>query len=260
MAKIRIPAEPSVPASEIRLPFNLSKKGGVRLANVGLSAEAEAVQPAAEEAGKSVAGETIGVSDNAEHADAWLILFSYILVGVGLWLGNMLAAKASAVSFAPIDGISLLALFFIMAQALERLVEPLAELSIPGFGSSSNKAAANRDKKIQEAMATHDRAKKQKDANIGANEQAAFNKIKANTKVSIWAVATFVAMLISGATRLFFLDAVGAKGVSDLLNVLVTGLVVGSGTKPLHELIKLIEKKNEPHASDESGSSETANA
>ena len=213
-----------------------------------------------EEAAQPAAGETIGVSDKPEHADVFLVILSYLLVGLGWWIGTMLAAKAKAVTFTPIDGIGMLALFFILAQALERLMEPLAELAIPNFGSSSNQAAANRAKNIRKAMAETDPKKKEDDADAGAGDEAQENKIKANTKVVIWAVATFVAMLISGSTKLFFLDAVGAKDVATSLNILITGLVIGSGTKPLHELIKVLEKKNESQSLEEGGGTEEGNA
>jgi hypothetical protein len=261
MATVKIPAPRVAQKPGFHLPLDFfGGAGGIRPSVAGLADGAGADAPA--DGGEAQQQETVGVSTASENADGIMVLLSYILVGLGLWIGNMLAAKATVVKFTPLDGIGMLALFFVMAQALERLMEPLSEVNIPKikFGSTKNTAAAKRDRQIQQAMAETDLSARQNQANAAADTDAESKKIGANTKVVIWGLATFVAMLISGATHVFFLDAVGASGVPIWVNVLVTGLVVGSGTKPLHELVKMLEKKNETDSSDEGGESGAVDA
>jgi len=255
MATVRIPAPKSVQFPEIRLPLNFLSGGGIRPAVAGLAEGAEAGTPAA--GAETQPQETVGVSTQPEHAHWGWVIISYVLIIAGGWIGTALAKNASKIEFTPIDGIGLLALFFVMAQALERLMEPLAELQLPGFGSSKNKSKDQRDQAIVKALNETDPKKKQENATGAANADAEAKKIQANTKVFIWAVGSLIAMLVCGAGRLFFLDALGASGVPDLINVMVTGLVVGSGTKPLHEFVKLLEKKNEETSDSGDGADNT---
>lgn len=238
MAVIRIPASRIIVVN----PSTRSVKG--RRADV----EAKATKPTEPKP-------DTGTSDKPSHANGIVVLLAFLVVALGWWLGYILFNKTpvdnGGVKFDPVDGIGLFALFFILAQALERLMEPIAELSIPNFGSSKEKPRTNVARRVKAAIAETDPAKAQEELDNGAAEQADENRIEGNTKVVIWAIATFVAMLISGSTHLFFLDAVGASGVNPSLNILLTGLVIGGGTKPLHELIKKLEKPSE--SSDEGG-------
>jgi hypothetical protein len=157
-----------------------------------------------------------------EHASLGFVIAAYAMVAAGLVLGNWLA-KGSAVEpvYDSIEGIGLFAVFYAAAQAMERLVEPLSELNvIPGFGA------------------------RKKEAETAGDEDEA-DRIKANTKVAIWALASLIAMLLCGATHLYLLDVVGVEEMPDWLNVLVTGLAIAGGTEPLHKLIGYIEKKSE---------------
>lgn len=259
MAKVRI----SVPKSSTWLP---QLGGWTNLG--GLNHLMANITPSSGNATPTVT-ETTGTSDpkKKEYASARLVFFSYLLIIAGAWLGNLLAASAKSVSFLPakdaLDTIGFLALFFIMAQAIERFMEPIAELDFSKIGIEIGSARKNKDNelqaKIKAAEDSTNSADRQANANAAADSQADANHIAANTKVFIWGLASFIAMLASGATKVFFLDAIGFKGVPDYLNVLITGLVIGGGTKPLHDLIKLIEKKSsdtstEENAGEESGS------
>jgi hypothetical protein len=202
--------------------------------------------------------ETTGVSDASqtkEHANGWLVLFSYVLIALGAWFGTLLTATAKAVTFLPpengFDSIGFLALFFVMAQAVERLMEPLAEVNFKFMGSARKQKENERDQKIKAAEDSTNAAARQENADAAATSEAEATQVAANTKVFIWALASFVAMLASGATKVYFLPALGFNNVPDYLNILITGLVIGGGTKPLHDLIKLIEKKGDSSSEDE---------
>lgn len=77
--------------------------------------------------------------------------------------------------------------------------------------------------------------------------QAVLDRLRSNRQIVFFAAATVLAMLLSGVLGLYFL-----QGVVDVANkpswlnafdVLVTGLVIGAGTKPLHDLIKRLERR-----------------
>jgi hypothetical protein len=67
------------------------------------------------------------------------------------------------------------------------------------------------------------------------------DRAQANRTVLLWALATAVAAGAAGASGFYLLHMIAAPDWSvDLpywVDALVTGLVVGTGTKPLHDLI-----------------------
>jgi len=65
------------------------------------------------------------------------------------------------------------------------------------------------------------------------------------TAVVTWGVATGLAFLLCAQLNLTLLQAVRANGSGQRpfgADLLVTGLVVGAGTKPLHDLVSNIEQ------------------
>jgi len=191
--------------------------------------------------------DTTAVSEESkkEHASPLFVLVAYVLVVAGVVLGSLLATTwlKTKLEYDLVDSMSLFAVFYIVAQAMERFVEPISELSLAGFGGSRKDKERQRDKAMVD-----------EDAGGAADAQAEANQIKANTKVAIWGIASFCSMLVSGAMGLYLLETIGVKGVPEWLNILITGLAVGGGTKPLHELIKLIEKKSDEDDSADDGS------
>ncbi len=187
------------------------------------------------------------------------IFAAYVLIIAGVLLGNGLAAQRSGAkpAYDLVDNISLFAFFYVVAQAMERFVEPLSELDIPGFGSDRKRKENERTKSRRKAKSSTTAEDKQANAENADDKQVEADQIKANTKVVIWAVATFCAMLVSGATGLYLLETVGITGLPEWVNILVTGLAVSGGTEPLHKLIKLVENKSdEDDSSDESAPEE----
>ena len=63
--------------------------------------------------------------------------------------------------------------------------------------------------------------------------------------VIFWAVATIVAMLGSASLHIYFLHTVGISSASRWLEVLATGLIIGAGTKPLHDLTTALSARKE---------------
>lgn len=146
----------------------------------------------------------------------------YLFSGLGLIVGGIIIGWAIA---SPVDpqshplngGISLFALLFIMAQALERFMEPFTE-----FWWVSEES-------------TNDEPKS--DAEI---EKEATTRLW-KRKVIYWGITSSLAMLCSAYMGVFLLRMIGAEWTPLWIDIAITGLAVGAGTKPLHDLIQRIE-------------------
>jgi hypothetical protein len=68
---------------------------------------------------------------------------------------------------------------------------------------------------------------------------------KANRVVIFGAVGFVLAVLAAEFLGLYFVEAVGVGSVNSNLDVVITALAIGGGTKPLHDGIKRIEKAKE---------------
>jgi hypothetical protein len=94
--------------------------------------------------------------------------------------------------------------------------------------------------------------------------QAELNQRRADKAIVYWAFASILGMLLSGLLGLYLLHIIGLNGdginaqgawtaaiwtwasARHMLDLLVTGLAIGGGTKPLHDLIgNLQEAKND---------------
>jgi hypothetical protein len=176
---------------------------------------------------------------------------------------------------------------FVMALALERVLEPFSGLFIPSVKAKKAKSTARaaHAKRAQVVAATSQlhaavadpaavaqRAQEalqaaavaQKDAAVAQKEH---HHAQANRAVLMWATAAVLAMLACASLGIFLLRSVEtpgavkgstasapvrssnaapsapspAKNPNRLLDLLVTGLVVGAGTKPLHDLISQVQ-------------------
>jgi len=68
--------------------------------------------------------------------------------------------------------------------------------------------------------------------------------VRHNRAVVMWAIASFLAMLASGSLGLMLLRSVGLTGAPAWADIFVTGLAIGSGTKPLHDLISNLQQSS----------------
>lgn len=58
-----------------------------------------------------------------------------------------------------------------------------------------------------------------------------------------WAIASVCGLGLSGGFGFFLLQSVASTPVNSFLDLSVTGLAIGAGTKPLHDLITSIQTK-----------------
>jgi hypothetical protein len=94
---------------------------------------------------------------------------------------------------------------------------------------------------------------------LAAAAQAELDQRRADKAVAYWALASVLGLLVSATLGLYLLHIVGlrgdglaadgswaggilsAAGIRHLLDLLVTGLAIGGGTKPLHDLISNLQ-------------------
>jgi hypothetical protein len=205
---------------------------------------------------------TEATAPTTAHWQAVVAAFGVVLLG---WLiaanllddGNFGARRAAG----PVAGLTIFAVFFVAAQGIERLLEPLT-LLLPPAGLDREEKAARADDAVAAATRTYVKVtehanRDNKEAHRSAlraaeislrqaaQAQAAARVRKSDLSVLIWAVATVVGVLASASLKLYLLRTVGIAQPPRTLEILATGLILGAGTKPLHDLTKLLEARKE---------------
>lgn len=138
------------------------------------------------------------------------------------------------------------------AAALERFLEPLSNLLMNTKAQTAKQDAAAKKAVAQTAGAdpSKDVAAVQDKAQQAANAQAKADTERANRAIFFWAIASICGIGIAGGFGFFLLQSI-ATGVNPYLDLAVTGLTIGAGTKPTHDLITSLQAK----ASSSSGNS-----
>jgi hypothetical protein len=170
-------------------------------------------------------------------ADTQAVLLGYGLVIVGAAVGIGLWSWRDPASFTPGTGVSVFAPLYILAQSIERFIEP--------FTSMIKAPAAGGGKSKTEAMAAVNKALADHDVHVAATWQSVVDRIRRNTAVISWGIASFLGIVLCGLFGLYMLRLVGFKGVPEQVDLVISGLAVGSGTKPLHDLIANVQQKKE---------------
>jgi hypothetical protein len=179
----------------------------------------------------------------------------YVAVGLfvaGILMGAVIAEVRDPMPFVPAEGVGMFAVFYVAAQALERLFELLRWL-FPKATSLSNtsKADAREETKQSTAAALEALANDprlggtDKTVKAAADAKATEEKIESQTSLVAWGVNSFLAAVLAGWLGLYLLNAIGVQDVNTWVDIAVTSLVIGGGTKPLHDLIKNLEKGKE---------------
>lgn len=178
---------------------------------------------------------------------AFVIAYGVALVGFAA--GIAVTLRQTPTPFTPLDGFSALALFYITAQAIERVIEPFTGLVTvqPAAGEPAKSKAEAESERASALAAAYAAVPEATQAHVAeaARWQRVIDEIRANTALYAWGVATAIGALASGFLGLYLMQAVGAKAVPNWLDVVVTGLIVGGGSKALHDLISKIEKSKE---------------
>lgn len=175
------------------------------------------------------------------------------LVIVFSWLITMGWGSSTAPPREAVDGLGIFAVFFVAALAVERLIEPLTLLDrkkpkLEEEAKEKEKDAVNAVRMLNTTGQTLDtQAQLQTAANnqLGelANAKAATEIWSTYRTLGLWGVASVVGALAAAVLNLHLLKAAGIQTPNLTLEILATGLIIGAGTKPLHELNKLVTVK-----------------
>ena len=220
--------------------------------------------------GDDVPDEVQSILD-ADPVTGWWILLAFVILAAGTALSYLIWRLVKPTDFMPSSSYATYAGLFVMALAIERILEPFSGLFMPGTKEKKAKSnvAATHAKHVQAVAATNP---SEATTAIQAQAKAAaaqkdFHRSQGIRAVLMWATAAVLAMLACAALGIFLLRSVEtpsaaqgnpapttasspsaarpipgpAKNPNRLLDLLVTGLVVGAGTKPLHDLISQIQ-------------------
>jgi hypothetical protein len=242
--------------------------------------------------------QNVGGDDVVEEATALLAasppawpwaLSAFLILAVGALIAYYVWKWIKPTDFMPSSNYATYAGLFIMALAIERILEPFSGLFVPTMKAKKaiSRSTVARAKHVQTAAAgseshatdgpTATGSKSHAtDGPIGtageepkkppkgtptqqaAVAQAHLHRSQGIRAVLMWATASVLAMLACASLGIFLVRSVGApaspaktsatssasstaNGPNRVLDLLVTGLVVGAGTKPLHDLITQIQ-------------------
>jgi hypothetical protein len=182
-------------------------------------------------------------------ASGLAILLSFGIVGLSLLGAYGMTQVHEVNTFRVSNEMSAFGALFVFSAAVERLLEPLSQW-LPGRA-----AKGNYERSIA-ALANRHPATSLADV---AAAKAAMERARANRTVVVWGLATAVSTVVASAGGFYLLrmlaESPGWTGVPTWIDALITGLVVGSGTKPLHDVISRVQKGKEraedpaaPHA------------
>jgi hypothetical protein len=157
---------------------------------------------------------------------ALVVSFGLVAVGAGICFSMPVRTPLHLDSAAAAYGGVL-----VFAAAIERLLEPFSHW-LPG------RHARNR---YEAAVANMLNGHPNWPLDAVARAKAEMNRAIANRAVIAWGLATGLSATIASASGFYLLRSVSAAGwtpsVPPWVDALITGLVVGSGTKPVHDLI-----------------------
>ena len=220
------------------MQLDVSPVGAPGTAAEGAAApEAEAYGAAA--VSHEVPATNVGVAKPATNADPGAVLLGYGAVALGALIGIALWSWRNPSSFTPGSGISVFAPLYILAQAIERFIEPFSSFLGTTTPDTSHHAAKQTK---ADAMEQVHRAIAAADARNAAQWQRLVDRIRRNTAVITWGLASFLGIVLCGLFGLYMLRLVGFTGVPEQADLVISGLAVGSGTKPLHDLISNLQQ------------------
>jgi hypothetical protein len=171
---------------------------------------------------------------NAQLWRRWWVPAGIAAVVGGFWCAVWINGGFVPPKTVPVlaTGFNPFALLFVMALAIERVIQPFA----PFLGPNSAIP-----KKHLHAM----RIAKPDDTKAIADAQAALADARNQTAFVTWGVASGLAAILAAALHITLLRTMisGNGGPQFWLDLLLTGLIVGAGTKPLNDLWTRLQNK-----------------
>jgi hypothetical protein len=173
----------------------------------------------------------------SKPAHPWAVLLglgSAVAGGAGAWNVNQMMAPSV---FEVGNDLSTFLALFVFATAVERILEPITRW-MPGRREQERyeKAVADMDNGVPGAT------------NAAAVYKAAVDRARAARGVIMWGLATGLSTILASTAGFCLLRMIASNsswnGVPVWVDALITGLVVGSGTKPVHDLINRVQKQS----------------
>ncbi|MET7426578.1 hypothetical protein [Dactylosporangium sp. NPDC005555] len=177
-----------------------------------------------------------------QPASVLSLVSAFVLVaagGAGSWALWHFDINAQAIHLP--DATTFFAVLFAFATAVERILEPFARF-LPGKHARGELEAAVANLANKYHDATLD------DLIQVAHAKSMLEKGRASRGLVSWGIATAVATVASSAGGLYLLHSIAGEdwnGIPVWVDAIVTGIVVGSGTKPLHDVISKVQKNKE---------------
>ncbi len=201
---------------------------------------------------------------NTYLAGAIAIVISLVIVFV-LWaanVGSQITVPASAVS-----GVSIFAVFYLLAQFDERIVEAFSNWKV--FGYQPDKSSSQNDggkgaaaKPAAKKLGDPPNADPNKQNQDAAKQEAAKQKqmrddsLKHARIVSVWCLASAIGIILcyvtAGLMQFVGITFTFSTISGHLWDAIISGIIVGGGTKPLHDVINLFDNSSNPKSTTKS--------
>ncbi|GAA3282122.1 hypothetical protein GCM10020218_036640 [Dactylosporangium vinaceum] len=170
------------------------------------------------------------------------LIAAFVLVaagGAGSWSLYHYGINADEIHLP--DATALFGVLFAFATAVERVLEPFARF-MPGRHAKGDleKAVANMANKYHDATLD--------DLIQVAHAKSMVDRGRADRGLISWGIAVALATVASASGGLYLLHSIagdGWHGIPVWIDAIITGVVVGSGTKPLHDVISKVQKNKE---------------
>lgn len=166
------------------------------------------------------------------------------MLAVGCVAGALLLGTPLGPTYAPAAGIGSFALFYVVAQAVERIVEVLLWLLPDAW--TYDKPRALREFKAAVLASSNGVPQLSIMGAIRAKDR--LDNVVANRTVMAFGLSAALGAVLCSYLEANFLAALGVSigtgQVAELIAVLITALVVGGGSKQLHDLISKVSKAN----------------
>ncbi|MBE1487216.1 hypothetical protein [Plantactinospora soyae] len=171
-------------------------------------------------------------------ASVGAVLTAFVLIGgagVGSWA--LWSSGGGGEVIRPPDTVAVFGILIVFAAAIERILEPFSRW-LPG----RRVEAAVQRTETELANLSREATATEQAALAGLRERA--DRGRGNRTIVAWGIAVAVATLASTAGGFYLLHAIAGpewKGLPVWIDGIVTGIMVGSGTKPMHDLISRIQ-------------------
>jgi len=183
-------------------------------------------------------GHELAAAVPSPPAQGWATAAALGLAGIGALGAWNINAMVAPSPFQIGDTMSTFGALFVFSAAVERVLEPFSRW-MPGRKEQDlyERAVADLDNGVPGAM------------HAAAHYKAAADSARGTRGVLMWGIATFVATVLSATAGFYLLRMLavdpGWDGIAPWADALVTGLVVGSGTKPLHDVITRFQRQSD---------------